>query len=96
MRLLNTYYIPNTDNPKTQKAVPPENRDPQMAHRLGSKGNWTEIRNTCRKRGDRGEGRVEAQRETASGDSFLLPSTMNLRCWGMKEDGTEPNSMGTN
>lgn len=68
----------------------------QMAHRLGSKGNWTEIRNTCRKRGGRGEGRVEAQREMASGDSFLLLSTMNLRCWGMKEDGTEPNSMGTN
>ena len=27
MRLLNTYYILNTDTPKTQKAVPAENRD---------------------------------------------------------------------
>lgn len=50
IHLLNTYCILNTDNPKTERAIPPENREPQMAHRLGSGGTWTEKRNTCTKR----------------------------------------------
>jgi len=68
-----------------------------MAHRLGSKGNWTEIRNTCRKRGR--QGRRQGRGIERDGKWRLVPSIIYhdyLRCWGMKEDGTEPNSMGTN
>ena len=51
---------------------------------------------TPAQRGGWREGMVEAYTETASGDSLLLLSAMNLRYWEMKEDGTEQNDMGTN
>lgn len=42
IHLLNTYYMLNTDSPKMDGAVPPENRYPKMAHRLGCRGSWTD------------------------------------------------------
>lgn len=95
IHLLNTYCILNTDNPKTERAIPPENREPKWLTDLvlGEPG---QRKGTPEQRGGWGEGRVEAYTETASGDSLLLLSTKNLRYWEMKEHGTEQNDMGTN
>lgn len=40
IHLLNMYYMLNTDNPKMDRAIPPENTNPLKAHRLGFRRTW--------------------------------------------------------
>lgn len=77
IHLLNTYYMLNTDSPKMDRAVPPENRYPKMAHRLGCRGSWTDNGTPAQTGGWEG-GWGEEYGETASVNSLLLLSTMNL------------------
>lgn len=88
IHLLNTYYMLNTDSPKMDRAVPPENRYPKMAHRLGSRGSWTDKGTPAQRRVVEG-GWVEEYGKTASVNSLLLLSTMNLLCWGGKMEHSQ-------
>lgn len=71
IHLLNTYYMLNTDSPKMDRAVPPENRYSKMAHRLGCRGSWTDKGTPAQRReGGKEAGERNTTRQRVSTHSF--------------------------